>query len=83
MRCSQSHFQFINHCSVLLEVSPDGCPRGCRGGVSGLDVPNYVDNPDKPELFGFCLTTEDESTCEAQHWSASRLCPCVDAPTPA
>lgn len=31
----------------------------------------------KPELYGLCLTTEEESTCEAKHWSASRLCPCV------
>jgi len=79
MRCSQSHFQFINECSVLLaHAPPNACSRGCRGGVSGLDIPNYVDNPTKPDLFGFCLTTEDEPTCDAKHWSASRLCPCVD-----
>lgn len=73
-RCIQSHFQFLNECSVLLKHFP--CVKGCRGGVAGQDVPNYVDNESKPELFGYCLTTEEESTCDAKHWSASRLCPC-------
>jgi alpha-1,3-mannosyl-glycoprotein beta-1,2-N-acetylglucosaminyltransferase len=77
MICSVSHFQYINECSILLAAFPNGCKLGCRGGVSGLDVPNHVDNPKKPELYGYCLTTEDESTCEAKHWSASRICPCV------
>jgi hypothetical protein len=73
--CSADHFQFINECSQLLKAFP--CIKGCRGGVAGLDVPNYVDNPQKAELFGLCLTTEEDPTCEARHWSASRLCPCV------
>ncbi len=78
MVCSAAHFQFVNECSALMAAFPNGCTKGCRGGVSGLDVPNHVDNPAKQELFGYCLTTEDDSTCEAKHWSASRLCPCVN-----
>lgn len=75
MVCDRYHFQFINTCSALESAFP--CERGCLGGVVGDDVPNYVSSSAKPDLHGFCLTTEGWPTCTAKHWTTSRLCPCI------
>jgi len=73
-RCDESHFDYLNSCLLLQSIFP--CSN-CIGGVSGLDVPNYVSSRKKAEMYGMCLTTEDSSRCEAKHWSAQRACPCV------
>ena len=75
MRCDREYFSLANECSALTRAF--GCPRGCQGGVSGLDVPNYVSNTGKPEMTGYCLTSEEVPECGAKHWSARRLCPCT------
>ena len=73
--CADDHFVLSNSCYALQAVF--GCSAGCVGGVSGFDVPNFVSSPNKPEFYQKCLTTEDNPTCGAKHWSAQRLCPCV------
>ena len=75
LRCDREYFSLANECSALTRAF--GCPRGCQGGVSGLDVPNFVSNVGKPEMTGYCLTSEDVPECGARHWSAKRLCPCT------
>jgi len=74
-RCDEDHFVYINECSILKEHFP--CERGCRGGVIGPDVPNYVSSSTKPELYQHCLTTDFESNCHASHPTTRRICPCV------
>jgi hypothetical protein len=76
-KCTSDHFVLLNECTALMKYFP--CERGCRGAVSGLDVPNYVTAASKPDVYQACLTTEDDSTCGASHWSAKRLCPCIPA----
>ena len=61
-------------CDVLDRAFP--CERGCVM-VLGDDIPNYVSNPRNAEHHGRCLVTELRSTCDAKHWSTSRMCPCV------
>ncbi len=73
--CAENHFQWINQCSVLMKHFR--CERGCWGGVQGEDIPNYVSNPQKPEYYQHCLTTDGRSLCGAKHVTTSRLCPCV------
>ena len=75
LRCDREYFSLANECSALTAAF--GCPRGCQGGVSGLDVPNYVSHTGKPEMTGYCLTSEEVPECGARHWSAQRLCPCT------
>lgn len=76
LQCSEESFQWLNLCSALKSYFP--CERGCLGGVSGADIPNYVSNGDKKEFHQLCLTTTDIPKCQASHWSASRLCPCTN-----
>ena len=75
LRCDGEYFSLANECSALTKAF--GCPRGCQGGVSGLDVPNFVSHAGKPEMTGYCLTSEELPECGAKHWSARRLCPCT------
>ncbi|ETO35625.1 alpha-1,3-mannosylglycoprotein 2-beta-N-acetylglucosaminyltransferase [Reticulomyxa filosa] len=73
--CLQDHFEYINSCQVLAQHF--GCEKGCQGGVMGHDVPNYVIG-NKPEYYQMCLTTEDLTTCNAEHPTTARICPCLD-----
>lgn len=75
LRCEVDNFSVLNECSVLKSMF--ACENGCAGGVMGPDIPNYVTAASKPEFFQKCLTTEDQSRCDAKHWTAKRLCPCV------
>jgi len=73
--CDRAHFQYVNKCSALAAHFP--CEEGCQGGVVGPDIPNYQDNKNKMEFYHRCLTTETTPTCNAEHFSGRRLCPCI------
>ena len=76
--CESTHFHYLNKCSELKKLFP--CEKGCWGGVTGFDVPNYVSNGQKATMHGYCLTTGDVPRCKAKHWSTSRICPCKVSP---
>jgi alpha-1,3-mannosyl-glycoprotein beta-1,2-N-acetylglucosaminyltransferase len=76
LRCSPDHFDFVNSCSKLSAHFP--CKKGCFGGVVGEDLPAYASSAAKPEFYQYCLTTTEQSTCEALYFATSRLCPCIE-----
>lgn len=78
--CSRPDFQQLGRCSALLRLFP--CERGCQGGVTGDDVPNYVSHPSKTQFYGMCLVSSALPTCAAAHWSSSRACACLPSPPP-